>query len=79
MRLAPRHDMRLYSPALHGEQFCVPNQTHRSLDLLAGTPESPQEHCHKTRRTLMSPQERKIAWCITNQIEMKPISPALAP
>ena len=28
-----------------------------------GTPERPQEHCHKTRRTLMSHQEHKIAGC----------------
>ena len=35
----------------------------RSLDFLDGTSESPQEHCHKSRRTLMSPQECEIAWC----------------
>ena len=51
----------------------------RSLDLLHGTPESPQQHCHKSRRTLMSPQECKIPRCTTNQLEMNPDSPALAP
>ena len=44
----------------------------RSLDLLDGTPESPQEHCHKSRRTLMSLQEVEIARCPPNQMEMKP-------
>ena len=44
--------------------------------MLDGTPESPQENCHKTRGTLLSPQEYKIAPC---QLEMKPIIPSLAP
>ena len=47
--------------------------------MLDGTPESTQEHCHKTRRTLMSPQEWEIAWSTPNQLEMNPISPALSP
>ena len=47
--------------------------------MLDGTPESPQEHPHKSRRTLMSPQECEIALCSPNQLEMKPDSPALAP
>ena len=51
----------------------------RRLDLLDGTPESPQEHCHKSRRTLMSLQKCEIAWGTPNQIRMKPDSPALAP
>ena len=51
----------------------------RSNELLDGTPESLQEHSHKSRRKLMSPQEWKIALFTTNQIEMKPDSPALAP
>ena len=51
----------------------------RSLDVLDGTPESPQEHCHKTRRTLMSPQEWEIAWSTPNQLEMNPVSPVLSP
>ena len=49
------------------------------LDLIDWTPESPQQHCHKTRRKLISPQECKIAPCTQNQIEMRPISLALAP
>ena len=51
----------------------------RSLDFLDWTPESPQQHSHKMRRTLLSPQECKIARCTQNQIEMRPISLALAP
>ena len=51
----------------------------RSLDLLDWTLESPLKHCHKTRRTLMSPQERKIDWCTPNQLKMKHISPSLNP
>ena len=51
----------------------------RSLDLLDWTPESPQQHSHKTRRTLMSPQECKIDRGTQFQIEMRPISLALAP
>ena len=47
--------------------------------MLDRTQESPQEHCHKTRRTLMSTEERKIAHCTQNQLEMKPVSSALAP
>ena len=51
----------------------------RSLDLLDGTLESPPEHPHKSRRTLMSPQECEIARCSPNQLEITPDSPALAP
>ena len=47
--------------------------------MLGGTPESPQEHCHKMRRTLMSLQECKIAQCTPIQPEIKAFSPALAP
>ena len=56
-----------------------PNTHVSSLVLLDWITENPQEHCHKTRRTLMSPQEWKIARCTPNQIEVKPIYPALAP
>ena len=55
-----------------------PNEHVRSIDLLDGTKESLQEHCHKSRRTLMSTPECEIAWCTPNQIEMKADSPALA-
>ena len=51
----------------------------RNLDMLVWTPESPQQHCHKRKRTLMSPQECKIARCTQNQFEMRPNSVALAP
>ena len=50
-----------------------------SLDLLDGTPENPQEHCHKSRRTLMSPLEWQTALCTRNQLEIKHKSPVLAP
>ena len=50
----------------------------RILHLHDGTPESPQEHCHKSTWTLMSLQEHKIIFYTPNQLEMKPDSPALA-
>ena len=42
----------------------------RNLDFPDGTEENPQEHCHNKRRTLMSPQERKINRCAPSQIEI---------
>ena len=51
----------------------------RILDMLDWTTESPQKHCHKTRRTLMSSKECKISRCTQNQIEMRPVSLSLAP
>ena len=59
--------------------FVFPIKHVWSLDLLDWTPESPQQHCHKTRRTLMSPQECKIAQCTQKQIKMRPISLSFAP
>ena len=56
-----------------------PTKHVRSLDLLDGTPESPQEHCHKSRRTLMSLQECEIARSTPNQLKMKPDSSAFSP
>ena len=50
----------------------------RSLDLLDGTTDSPPEIPHKSRRTLMSPQECEIARCSPNHLEMTTNSPALA-
>ena len=50
----------------------------RSLDLLDRTTESPPKFPHKSRRTLMSPQECEIARCSPNQLEMMTNSPALA-
>ena len=49
----------------------------RSLDLIDGTPESPQEHPHKSRMTLISPKECEIFQCIPNQLEMTADSPLL--
>ena len=51
----------------------------RSLDLLDGSPESPQDHCDKSRRTMMSRQEFEIAQSTSAQLEMKPDSTALDP
>ena len=50
----------------------------RSLGLLDGTTESPPEIPHKSRRTLMSPQECEIVRCSPNQLEMMINFPALA-
>ena len=52
MRLPLRRKMRRDSPALCAQEFRVPNQTRKEPRFLDGTPENPQEHCHKTRRTL---------------------------
>ena len=40
---------------------------------------SPPEIPHKTRRTLMLPQDCDMAWGGPNQHEIKPDSPALTP
>ena len=54
-----------------------PMQHERSLDLLDGTPESPQEQPHKSRMTLMSPKECEIVRGNPNQFQMTPDSPVL--
>ena len=46
--------------------------------MLDGTTGSPPEIPHKSRRTLMSPQECEIARCSPNQLEMTTKPPALA-
>ena len=46
--------------------------------MLDRTTESPPEVPHKSRRTLMSPQEYQIARCSPNQLEMTTNHPALA-
>ena len=79
MRLPPRRKMRTDSLELHAEQFHLNIKHLRSLDLLDVIPECLQEHCHMSRRTLMSPQECKITWCSPHQLKMKPNSPALFP
>ena len=48
-----------------------------SLDFLDRTPESPQEHCHKTRWTLMSTQECKIARVAKINTRWSPFPPHL--
>ena len=50
----------------------------RSLDLIDETTESPPEIPHKSRRTMMSPQECEIALCSPNHLEMTTNSPALS-
>ena len=79
MRLPPRREMTPDSPALRAEQLVAPIKHVRSLDLLHGTTERPQEHCHKSRRTLMLPLEHEICRFPSNQLEMKPDSPAFPP
>ena len=46
MRLPHHCEMRLDSPALHAEKLHVPIKLERSLHLLDGISEIPQEHCH---------------------------------
>ena len=53
-----------------------PMKQGRSLNLLDGTTESPPEIPHKSRRTLMSPQECNRAWGSPNLLEVKPDFPA---
>ena len=49
-----------------------PTQHERSLYLLDGTQESPQEQLHKSRMTLMSSKECEILRCNPNQFEITP-------
>ena len=57
MKLPTCRKMRPDSRALCAEQFQVQIKHVMNLDFFEGTPDNPQEHCPKTRRTLMSPQE----------------------
>ena len=79
MILLPRREMR--PDSLHCVQINskFPIKHVRSLDLLDGTPVSTQEHCHKSRKTLMSLQKCEIARCNPNQLEKKCDSHALGP
>ena len=43
----------------------------RILDFLEGNPESPQEHCHKSKGTLISPQLHESALVTPTQLEMR--------
>ena len=47
--------------------------------MLDGTPDSSQEHPHKSRRKLMPQPESEIARDSPNHFEITPNSPALAP
>ena len=76
---SPRWEMRLDSPALHAEQSCIPNQTRKEPRFSRwNTRESPGTLSQSEMNT-DAPQECKIAWCPPNQLEVKPITPSLAP
>ena len=47
--------------------------------MIDGTTGSAQDHCHKTRGTLLSSQEYKISQRIPSQLETNPISSSLDP
>ena len=68
MRHSPRREMRPKYSALGAEQFVFPIKHVRSLNVLDGKPESPQDHCRKTRGSLLSLQEWKIAQCTPSQL-----------
>ena len=79
MRHPSRWEMRLDSPALHAQQSRIPNQTQKEPRFTSGnTRVSPGTLAQYEMNTDV-PQECKIARCIPNQLEMKPISPSLAP
>ena len=71
--------MRPDCPALRANNSLFPIKQVRSLDLLDGSTESTPEIPHKSRRTLMSPQEYEIPRDSPNQLKIKPYFPALAP
>ena len=48
-----------------------------SMYLLDGNAESTKEHPHRSRMTLMSPNECEVVRCILNQLEMPPDSTVL--
>ena len=77
MRLPLQREMRHKSLNCVLSNSMFPIQHERSLDLLNGSPESPQEQPHMSRMTLMSPKECEIVWCNPNQFEMMPDSPVL--
>ena len=57
----------------------LPIKQVRSLDVLDGTTENPQEIPQKSKRTLMSLQEYEIPRGSPNQLKINPYFPALAP
>ena len=79
LRHLPRWEMRLDSPAWHAEQSRIPNQTRKEPRFsLWNTRDYPGTLSQNEMNT-DAPQECKIARFTPNQIEMKPISPSLAP
>ena len=79
MRLPPRWEMRPDSPICLQSNSLFLIKHVRSLDFLDITLDSPQEHPHTSRRTLMTLQESEIARCITNELVITPDSPAFSP
>ena len=77
VRLPPRRETRPIPWDCMQSNSTFPITHVRSLDLLDGTPESPQDHPHKSRMTLMSQKECEIVQCIPNQLEVTPGSPVL--
>ena len=79
LRHPPRWEMRLDTPALHAEQSRFPNQTCKEPQFSCwNTRESPGTLSQNEMNTDAN-QECKIDRCTPNQLEMKPISPSLAP
>ena len=79
MRLPPRASLGPIPLQWVQSNSLFPIKHVRSLNLLEGTLESPPEHPHMSRITLMSPQKCEIAWCSPNQLEIMPDSPPLPP
>ena len=79
MRLPPRGEMRPDSPDCMQSNSEFPIKHVRSADLLEGIPKNPQEHCHKSRATLRSPEQCEKAPCTPNQLKIRLDSPAWAP
>ena len=71
--------MRLDSTALHAEQSRIPNQTCKEPRLSSWNTRESLGTLSQYEMNTDAPQECKIARCTPNQLEMKPISPSLAP
>ena len=79
MRLPPRCKIGPIPVHCVKSNSMLPITHARSLDLLDGTAERPQEHCHKSRRTLMSPHEAERDQCTPIQLEINHDYTALVP
>ena len=79
MRLPPCRKVGLIPLHCVKSNSVLPIKQVRSVDLLDVTAESPQEHCHKSRRTLMSPYEAERDRCTPIQLEIKHDDTALVP